>query len=156
MIIEVTGSRGPAAGHSGFVAGIRSGLVPQRFVHRRPRRLQKKPPPPNKSTSTTIMRSVSVDIYTDLTPGHDFAKWGVHPTNRLKLTTPHPIAEMAGRHHVSAPVQLAHNLSKPCAQSGYPPEITAEKRRPAGEGAFATSWAGRVLPHLPRAGSVRR
>ena len=88
-------SRGPMAGHPGFTTGIRPGLVPQRFGHRRPRLLQKKPPPPNKSTSTTMIKSVSVDIQTEHRPGDDFAKWGVHRISRLGPRTPRQITGMA-------------------------------------------------------------
>ena len=28
-----------------------------------------------------MTKSVSVDIHADHRPGHDFAKWGVHPTS---------------------------------------------------------------------------
>lgn len=92
-------SRGPTAGHSGFAAGLRPGLVPQPSGHQRPRLLQKKPPPPNKSTSTTMIRSVSVDIWLDNRPGCDFAKWGVHLTPMRCSETGHraPVAIHASR-----------------------------------------------------------
>ena len=131
-------SRGPTAGHSGFAAGIRPGLVPQRFGHRRPRLLQKKPPPPNKSTSTTMIRSVSVDIHTDRRPGSDFAKWGVHPTSRLEQRTPNRITgDDLGRHHMTAPVRLALNRSNPGATG-----IPAGETPPCGRRRFFNDVGG--------------
>ena len=54
-----------------------------------------------------MINSVSVDIHTDHRPGHDFAKWGVHPTSPLEQRTPNRITgDDLGGHHMTAPVRF--------------------------------------------------
>ena len=51
-------------------------------MHQRPRLRQKKPPPPRNSTSTTMIKMVSVDIPADGRLGKDHTLLGVSPTDR--------------------------------------------------------------------------
>jgi hypothetical protein len=48
-------------------------------MHQRPRLRQKKPPPPRNSTSTTMIKMVSVDIHAKRRLGKDHTLLGVSP-----------------------------------------------------------------------------
>jgi len=103
-VIAGTVSPWPRAGSAGFAPGIRLALVPQRSDLQRPRRLQKKPPPPNRSTNTTMIKSVSVDIHWHHRPRCDFSQWGVSLIRHLdKRGITKARREGLGRPHATAP-----------------------------------------------------